>query len=42
MRKLALKHFISLHKIEVEREAREKGRKGLKRKRLEESEESWS
>jgi len=34
-------HFIT-QDIARERKAREKGRKSLKRKRLEEGEESWS
>jgi len=38
MRKLGLEQFTSQHKIEVERKAREKGREGLKRKKLEELE----
>jgi len=43
MRKLGLEQLISSHKIEVERERLEKRRReDLKRKRLEEGEESWS
>jgi len=38
MRKLGLEQFISQHTIEVERKVRERGREGLKRKRIEELE----